>query len=213
MKLQVFNGGKSTRLAPHLIGVNEAIVYDNINNETAVLESVKDKGDTLLAIEKYAYYYIAKDMWVSSATFRNYVEYQEKLYYTEDNAIPQVYDGTLTANLGIRKPGSIPTVATGAAGVLNATYQYVYTYYNSYTGVESGPSFVSVEVSPSSDKVDISGILVSSDPQVTHKRIYRVGGGLTSFTLVDTISAGATTYTDNIADTAVDGRLLETTTY
>ena len=212
MKLQVFNGGKNTRLAPHLIGINEGITYSNIDIESGPLKPVKKRSSIALAIDKYAHYFIAKDEWVSSVINRDYVEYQEKLYWTEDNSIPQIYDGTNTYNLGIAQPITLPTLAIGAAGVLTGTYTYLYTYYSSATGVESGPSFLA-EITVATDQVNLSNILVSADPQVTHRRIYRVGGALTEFTLVATINNSASTYVDNIADTAVDGRLLEAADY
>ena len=87
---------------------------------------------------------------------------------------------------------------------------YVYTYYSSITGFESAPSKASEDIYIEVNKVDISGLLPSSDPTVTNINIYRLGGTLTDFYLVDTISKTSTTYTDNKSDLQVlDGTLLE----
>lgn len=95
---------------------------------------------------------------------------------------------------------------------LKGVYQYVMTYYNSTNGDESGPSPVSDEIN-----VDISGytilnnLTVSADGQVTDKRIYRVGGNLGEFTLIDTVTNATTTYTDKVKDTDAVGAILSTT--
>lgn len=96
-------------------------------------------------------------------------------------------------------------------GPLSGTYQYVMTYYNSNDGIESGYTDVSDEQDlDNSGHLVISNIPVSDDPQVDQKRIYRVGGDITSFELVDTIDNDTTTFTDDIKDTDVDGTTLTT---
>jgi hypothetical protein len=85
---------------------------------------------------------------------------------------------------------------------LTGTVSYVWTYYNSSDGTESGPSFVSNEIAlgDSFGSVYMSLIPVSDDPQVSHKRLYRVGGNLARFTLVAELPNSTTTYLDNVAD-------------
>jgi len=212
MKLQIFNGGKSVRLASHLLSISEGVVYSNIDVESAVLAPVKKNSTDKLSIGQYAYYFEAKDEWLSSSMVRDYVEYQEKVYFTEVNSIPKVYDGTNTNNLGVKPPTNALILATAGAGNLTGVYTYAYTYYNNASGVESSISFLA-SVTASANSILLSDILISSDTQVTHKRIYRVGGNLTTFTLVATIDKAVTSYTDNISDTAIDGRLLESVDY
>lgn len=90
---------------------------------------------------------------------------------------------------------------------IDGVIQYVYTYYNSDSGIESVPS-------PISDEEEVQGIVnltdltPSTDPQVDKKRIYRVGGLITSFTLVAEVDNAITVFEDNFGDTEVDGRLL-----
>ena len=212
-KLNVFNGGLNTRLAPHLIKVNEAVQYSNIDNEDGTLKAVHDKAEAGLTLSPYAYYFEAQAAWVSSSTVRNYIEYRDTLYYSEPASVPKYWDGTTEYLLGIKEPSAAPTVAVGAAGVLTGTYTYVVTYYNSTKGVESQPSAVSAEVTPSSQSIDITSIPVSSDAQVDQKRIYRVGGVLASFSLVATIPNATTSYNDDLADTAIPGNDMAATDY
>lgn len=95
----------------------------------------------------------------------------------------------------------------------NGTYQYVYTYYNSNDGTESRPSDLSEELKADSGYISLSDLTTSSDPQVTHKRIYRVGRDLTQFTLVDEVLNSETAFVDDLSDVEVDGRLLESDNY
>lgn len=213
MRLQAFNGGKNTRLAQHLIGVNEGIVVSNVNIEDGTLTPVKKKSTSVLSLNEFAHYFSANDEWVGFNINRDYVEYQERLYWTQDSSIPQVYTGTTTYNLGIAVPINTPAIPSTASGVLTGTYQYVYTFYNSTTGYESGPSPLSVEVVASSNSITIDNMQVSTETGVNQKRIYRVGGLLTNFSLVVTVDNTLTTYVDNIADTAIPGDILATTTY
>ena len=98
-------------------------------------------------------------------------------------------------------------------GPLSGTYSYVYTYYNSVDGTESAPSPVSAELEVGSGKITVSGMNVSSDPQVDKKRLYRVGGNVATFTLVTTVSNATTSYIDTVKDIDLASTLLESTTY
>lgn len=347
MKIQQFQGGQSSRVRPQFVGQNEAVVYENIDNSAGTLTPVKTKLATAISVLQYNTYYEAEAQWVSSATERDYVEFQDTLYWTERaGGAPQKFDGTNTWNLGIEAPtgNGTPTVTTypdvvdtvnitpntagvglpvedmyyaiinadggtkysdalvmkvgdderlstvqeatsapltplvavkdtGATrdieiknptgitigsngvlvfrlyegtyyqvgslatssstltdsthdisgnavldetkfGVMRGVYQYAMTYYNSVDGAESGPSTPSAEIDISNGgTISLASIPVSSDPQVDEKRLYRVGGNLTSFTLVTTLANATTTYNDVLADTAIDGRLLEASTY
>lgn len=322
MKLQVFNGGQSSRLKAHLIGVNEAEQYLNIDNESGSLEAVNKKLASSISVEEYAHYYIEKNEWVSSSINRDYVEYQRKLYWTEDNATPKKYDGNIVRNLGITQPAVAPIItgsddspdaptgvtlslsATGGdlplltlmeyifvnvaidtlesptfaqsittsgtvtnkinisalvdgdnstevyrkynstyhyIGTLSATItsidddtfdifsgekfdlastvhidgtvQYLYTYYNSTDGTESASSAISEEQKVSNGQVTLANLVNSPDPQVDKKRLYRVGGDLTTFTLVVTLDASVTAYTDKLSNLSIDGSLLTSSSY
>lgn len=112
-------------------------------------------------------------------------------------------DGTDTRQMGITAPSFTPGVATGAAGALTGDYYYKVSYYNSTTGHESNGSTMSAVVSPSSEKVNLSGLTASSDSQVDKKRIYRTTAGGAIFFYLAEIANATTTYEDNIADSAL----------
>jgi len=213
VKLQVFNGGLSTRQAAHLLQVNDAVEYSNIDNESSVLKPVKKKANTGTVLEQWAHYFEAETTWVHSNIKRHYLEYQANLYYTEVNKIPKYFDGINHYLLGIAEPLAAPTVAVNPAGALTGVYTYVYTYYNSVKGIESQPSEVSTEITVSSQGIDLTGLPASLDPQVDQKRIYRVGGDITAFSLVDTIANSDTSYLDSLSDIAIDGRDLASVDY
>ncbi len=314
MKLQLFNGGKATRKAPHLIGLSEAIEYRNIDNEQGPLQPVKTKLASGILVDRYNIFFEAQQEWVSSDTVKDYVEFQEKLYWADRVGQPQKYDGTNTFQLGITAPtvaatgvvtnqpaaitraslvedlaaGDLPattlltyaivnkdtatgldsealfigfTTGTGATheititdldtnfadeariyrlfdgvyrllatftsptdiflddtfdisanaafvtttGNLDGTIQYMYTYYNSADGTESALSPLSAELVVSNGSIALSNITASADPQVDQKRLYRIGGGLSLFSLVTTLPNATTTYNDNLAVDQIDG--------
>ncbi len=84
-------------------------------------------------------------------------------------------DGTVVGMAGIDAPTAAATIADGAAGSIPAaSFKAVYTYYNSNNGMESNPSPVSnTLVHAGSTKINWTGITISSNPQVTSRRIYR----------------------------------------
>lgn len=90
---------------------------------------------------------------------------------------------------------------------ISGTTQYVYTFYNSAEGVESAPSAVSDELETLGTN-SLSALEISSDPQVDKRRIYRVGGNITTFSLVAEIDNIVTVYLDSIKDTAIIGTVL-----
>lgn len=317
MKTAVFNGGLNTRVESNLISANEGVIYENIDNSKGSLVPVKDKVDTNIEIGKYAYFFEAENKWISSNNKRHYVEYINKLYFSEPATYPKWTDGNNEYKLGIDAPDTlnlqildealIPitgcTLTESAGSTFSAgdlasyllvnknvnglfsqpfyktinitgsnqvtisalqdfntetyvyrnyngvyyyvgnittsggtlvdstadisgnlqldetkylipygTYQYVYTFYNSSVGHESAPSNVSTEIDLSNNggTIKLTNLEVSSDSQVDKKRIYRIGGNLTVFTLVEEIDNSITEYSDVLGDTKVDGHLLDT---
>jgi hypothetical protein len=96
-------------------------------------------------------------------------------------------------------------------------YEWVYTYYSSYTGSESGPSAFMEEVTGIERKgtccpcptpairqtVKLSGFVPSSDPQVDRIRLYRRGGILNEFMLEEELPWNVETYTTWKYDTII----------
>ncbi len=339
MLVNVFNGGLSTRLAPHMLGLTEGVVFTNIDETSGTLKSAKDKVATDIAVEAYSHFFTLENRWVSFPTFTTFVPYNESLVYCNSAAAGRIVGG-VAYPLGLQPPVSVgpvmavPVPATpvsvtvthdgnagstalpkqmyeylvinasstgrseglrlqvdsaGAAKVistnvatavppsyvtlaasghmtitfslpaadignvgfevyrlyqgayrlvgvlpstsstfvdstfivpstarklveedfakLKGTYQYVLTFYNNLTGVESAASAVSPEVLlPNGGGASFTGLPVST--QAPKKRLYRLGGDLSNFALVAELDNAVTTYTDRTKDTNIDGRIL-----
>jgi hypothetical protein len=72
---------------------------------------------------------------------------------------------------------------------------------------------VSEEIEALSGHITVTLPEDSLDPQVTHKRLYRVGGNVTQFTLVTELGPTVTSYTDELGDIELDGRQLISDNY
>lgn len=214
MKLKTFDGGKNIRVDPSLILANEAVTYQNINNESLVLKSEKDY--TLLAQEVRGQFYNFKGEWLSSDGERSYVEYKDVLYYSEISKEAKRYDGFREIKLGITPPDTAPTATQAnptASEKISAsaiTLQYCYTYYNSQDNIESVPSPISTELNLDADKVvDITDLVQSTDTQVDKIRLYRIGDGITEFTLVMEVDNLEATLRDDLPTVDLPGSLLD----
>ena len=103
MQLNDFTGGLNLRLAPHLIGQNEGVIYSNINTIKGSLVPLKQDTNTSIITAKYIVNF--KDKWISSDIDTTYLEFQEKLYYTTGSGIhKKSSNGVTFQNLGIVKP-------------------------------------------------------------------------------------------------------------
>lgn len=98
-----FDGGLSLRIDPTLIKVNEAQRLVNVDPNPVVLKSGKSFTATETDILKSFFNF--QDSWVSSDNYRDYVEYEDRLYYTEEEQGAKVYTDA-EYKLGIDKPSS-----------------------------------------------------------------------------------------------------------
>lgn len=206
MKLNNFTGGLNTRIDPSLINLSSSVVCTNVDMTSGPLKPVKLPNNPITIDGKYAHYYDAQDEWYASTTPKDYVEYQGKLYWTQDGTAQQ-YDGTTVTNMGIVQPADAPLLTAGGTGGQDGTYQYMYSYYNDNTGIESSVSPLSIEIALTGTAVTIS-YNASVDPQVTNIRIYRVGGTWTDFLLVATVTNVTGTYVDTFADEDLQGAVI-----
>jgi len=210
-QLDSFNGGLNTRVAPHLIGKSEAQIYTNVDSTSGSLKPLKDSTNENVTIGKYFINF--KNTWVSSPTYKDYIKFQERLYYTDNVGKPQKStDGITWYNLGIDKPMVTPTISLDGSGVLTGTYRYCYTYYNSSDGTESQPSTYSSEVISNLNSIKVA-YTASTDVQVDTIRIYRLGGNLTKMTLVVEVTNSTSNYVDNLGDLNVNGFILDSFNY
>lgn len=113
---------------------------------------------------------------------------------------------------GIVAPTGAPTVAAGASPGLSGVYTVSYTYVRKVgTAIahESNPSPTSAEVTVTNQVISVTGMTASTDPQVTHKRLYRTVNGGSTRLLDQEITNATTTATLSVADTGL-GASVET---
>lgn len=208
MLLNDFSGGLNSRVYPTLLDRRESQIYTNCDNETGILQPVPAPKVSTLESKAYATYYVAGDRLVSTDNSSVYwAEYRDTLYSVSDfGNYKETVDGTIQT-LGIPSSNIAPTVTIGESGTLSGTYSYVYTYYNEVDGTESAPSPLS-EIEVTDSQVVITAIQSSSNLQVTHIRLYRLGGTLTQYTLVEELfnSTISLTYIDNLSDSQIVGQ-------
>lgn len=201
-QLNDFTGGLSTRVHPGYVGPTEGIIYTNIDQGRGTIKAMY--ANKLEETTTFSNLYIFKGNKIFTNDKRDYVELTRKLYYTDGIGRPQKSsDGKVFHNLGISARDVAPTIADGTTGVITGTIQYCYTYYNANDGTESIPSPYSQELVVSNKSIVIN-YLNSTDHQVTHVRIYRLGGTLLDMFMVAELpnneSLVNVQYTDNVAD-------------
>lgn len=217
MKLSVFNQGLNTRLSPDLVDYKAAISLNNVDLTSEQLKSVKGKS-----IDKYptfvsnAYFNKSNETLYPSADVTDYLEYQDKLYFTDGSHIKKEIDGVVYT-LGIEAPTYTPQLSkdNNSSGKVNGIVQYVYTYYSSIDGTESQPSPISTQYTLTDDTAVAVLVKLSENPQVDKIFIYRVGDGITVFTKLGEINnstlhltSSTVTYLDILAASAVQGNQL-----
>ena len=109
---------------------------------------------------------------------------QAKALYNQHVQACRVMDWCATA------PTTAPTL--GGAG----NYGYCYTFYDKENGVESAPS----PLATSKAVGELTAMDVSTDPNITHKRIYRTFTSGATYYRVTEIVNQLTAYTDSAAD-------------
>lgn len=141
-----------------------------------------------------------------------YREFEEEYHLVATGTTANIVDDSYDISLG-----ATYTIAN------TLVYSYVYTYYDINTGGESQPNTISDELTvfePIGTDFDQSAILVkgiteSTDAQVTNIRLYRLGGDITEFSLVEELAnTTLVTYTDEIQDVDMAGNhILDTYDY
>lgn len=111
---------------------------------------------------------------------------------------------TQLSGFTLARPSSGPAVvASTSAGALtvSSTYQYKVTYVTAFGETDGNTTAGSAQTTTGG--MALSSIPVSSDGNVTAKRIYRTVAAGSSFLLLATVLPAVTTYTDIIADGAL----------
>jgi hypothetical protein len=145
-------------------------------------------------------------------------QYGSTVYMASNNGKrPRKWSGGLIDWVGIRAPFQVPVVTTKTSGgsLADGTYYIKVTYRNGVTGAESDPSpsgSAVISGGSGSGAIDSLKIPISSDPQVTQRRIW-ISTDDSNFFLATTAAGDdaivegntATTYTVDIGSISTTG--------
>lgn len=110
----------------------------------------------------------------------------------------------LVSYWGITGPTTVPTATATGPGVLTGQFIYTVTFAAPYQEsgqgqLPSGLGANSNTVTAVNQQIQLANVPVSSDPQVTKRNIYRMGGGTGTWNYIGTINDNTTTtFTDNV---------------
>lgn len=105
---------------------------------------------------------------------------------------------------------SSKTAYTSLSSISRGKVHYTETFYNKNRGIESAPSEYSEKKTvPADSRVVLSNFATKTDTQITHRRIYRLGGNLTKMTLIAEIPITQVSFTDYVSDVKAT-RILDT---
>ena len=203
-----FSGGMNTLLAAHLIGKNEARGLVNTDIRFGALQSMPNL-DHVQSLDGGPFFYQYLRKVYSYPTYRTNVLWDNKWYWSDGiNTNKMLPDGTVLP-LGIPAPTITLTQVLDnvGLGIHEGDFKYTYTFWSEDTGAESAPAPLPLYLTADGDDITLTGFQ-DLPAEATHYRLYRVGGYLPYFMVVDTFNA--TTYTDTLDDTQIDGRLLHT---
>lgn len=133
------------------------------------------------------------------AIFRFFDNYWRKIY---EGAGPSFTDDTYDVSANDSYLADFYDV-----GGLKGTYQYALTFVNSVDGTESAP-VLSAEFESDWGLATVSNLEIPTDPQVDQRKLYRIGGNSTAFTLVTTLDIIVTSYLDILRDDQLEGSLM-----
>ena len=213
MILQVFNGGLALARAPHLIEPEEAVIYNNIKNATGVLTPLKDKllDTTILNPKRYSYFFEAGNEWRFSDNPTSWVEFQERLYWSDVTGVFKLQDGTVF-NIGIDTPvGEITftvtdaphentraNITTGGGGNLPITQRFNYRVVHMDNDNDLIADSKIVLESPTSTGTGSVQIAAVDTNFVSQANVYRQFDGFWRF--VGSINTAGGSVTDNTYD-------------
>ena len=206
-EINAFSGGMNNVTAPYLIRRDESVVLTNVNLRRGSMESVpnliRDRDLSNIYFYQFGNHFLEYGSWRANVVWDN------KLYWTDGaNAKKILFDGT-EMDLGIAAPVTNPDLVGEGTGPHSGNFKYVYTYYDPDTGTESAPSPMSLYVDVDQQNIRVTGFTAPADPNFKIK-LYRIGGYLPYFQLVETLQGDTTSYLDELDDTQIDGSELLT---
>ena len=140
------------------------------------------------------------------------------LYFTNGIDRPQVYDGTITRNMGVKMNGTAATfVNNTVAGALAASgsYRYIYQYWNSSRNQPSGFSPTSAAMTANVSGANGIRIAIpanaSLEPGVDYAKVFRTldSGSIYYYDGIIAYTGSAVNYDSSLADSALGEALGE----
>ena len=121
MLLNDFSGGVNTRIAPNLLQPTQAQEYVNIENSGGTLKSLPGAVSTGIPIDNYFTYFNTDSEWVSKTTETDFVEYQDKLYFSDGTTL-KYRSNLVESTLGIQPPvGPLGFLKANSVGMVTTT--------------------------------------------------------------------------------------------
>jgi len=132
-------------------------------------------------------------------------QYENRIFFGNGGVTPYKYDGTNFTRHGVPASVATASVASNGAGVLNGTYSWKVTYVNSASAEGNTGPAATFTVTSTSGQVNLTSLPVAPQSHgVAARRIYRTdAGGSTYRRVVEIPDNTTTTYTDNVASSAV----------
>jgi len=184
-----FTAGMNTVRASHLVAKNESRVVVNVNIKNGsllsmpTLQHLEDAGDPhFIEFQSKILFY---------PNFRTNAMLGSNLYWADGVHTGKVLFDGRELPLGIPTPTTAPTIVSAANtpnGKHTGDFQYAYTFYSRDTGVESAPSPLPPYLTVDKEDIIITGV-ETLPPQADSYRIYRIGGYLPRFTMVEQLDA------------------------
>lgn len=143
---------------------------------------------------------------LSAFTRAHYVQTQDLLFRADGVNTPLKYNGTTVTRWGLVAPASAGSGAETTGGSLTtlAIYQWKITFVSATSESNGNTTAGSITLTGANNKVNLSSIPVSSDAQVTSRRVYRTKANGAIFYFERTIGDNVTTTSElSSADSAL----------
>lgn len=207
-ELQVFAGGLHLRPEAHLITPMEARILVNVNIRSLSLKPYRTPLFIEYVNDPYMYYF--NNQFHFFPLWRSSVTWNRAWYWSSNAGTGKVLKDGTELPIGIPAPKTSLTVSPAVAGDaegISGNIAYVYTYYHRDTGAESPPSPPSRTLDLDKEAALLTGFLNVVDYEI---RIYRIGGIITAYTAVETVSGQITTFTDELKFSEIEATILDT---
>jgi len=206
--VKVFNGGMNNVLFSNMIASNEAQYLQNNDLQKGLLFGKKEPINYLHINKPYIFQF--SDILFRYSAYRSNVLFDNKYYWADKANTRKVLPNGEEINLGIKAPIRQLKVKQKGIGNHKGKLRYTYTFYDNRHGIESSPAPLSEEINAEGVNIHLSHFQLPPTDNITHYRVYRIGGYLTQFSLIKELPITEHSMIDNYDDAHIDGRELLT---